>query len=632
MADRLESLGSKGQQHQLLDEIDKLRGQGIAHYVSLPQIVVCGDQSSGKSSVLEAISGIAFPTKDNLCTQFATEVILRRAPAFGIAVSIVPHQDRTEESRKQILGFRETLKSVQDLTALFKKAKAVMGIQDADKASSSAFSNDILRLEISGPEKPHLTIVDLPGLIHTANKGQTLADVTLVTNLVRSYMENSRSVVLAVVSAKNDIANQIVLNIAKEVDPGGCRTIGIITKPDTLPSGSESELGFVELAQNKNIDFRLGWHVVMNRDYERRNTTTEERDAAEACFFSGGVWKGLPRRVVGIASLRGRLSQVLLDQIKAELPGLIQDIQGGVDQCKSDLAKLGVSRESLAQQRQFLSRISQSFQAITRAATNGHYSDVFFGDPTTDYGYSIRLGAVVQNLNRAFSCVMDTQGKSRRVVQNAANTESGDISREAFIDEILGLLERTRGAELPGMYNPMIVGDLFFQQSKPWESLARSHVKDVWQAVKHFVDKLISSLTDDVTMDCILQEVVWPVMDRKLKEVNLKLDEILAPHKHGHPITYNHYFTESIQIARQEFYQQSVVAKINSLIPPSLRTTFTQASTVSDLGIGVVKTSKLLETLSSRTEADMDRHACSEILVCVEAYYKASSTTYLYQH
>jgi hypothetical protein len=61
------SLQSKDHE-ELLDIIDHLRGQGISRYIDLPQLIVCGDQSSGKSSVLEAVSGLRFPTKDNLCT------------------------------------------------------------------------------------------------------------------------------------------------------------------------------------------------------------------------------------------------------------------------------------------------------------------------------------------------------------------------------------------------------------------------------------------------------------------------------------------------------------------------------------------------------------------------------------
>ncbi|KAI1159503.1 P-loop containing nucleoside triphosphate hydrolase protein [Nemania serpens] len=74
----------QNEDHQnILDVIDTLRSQGIGRYVDLPQIIVCGDQSSGKSSILEAISGLSFPTKDNLCTRFATELILRRSPESG---------------------------------------------------------------------------------------------------------------------------------------------------------------------------------------------------------------------------------------------------------------------------------------------------------------------------------------------------------------------------------------------------------------------------------------------------------------------------------------------------------------------------------------------------------------------
>lgn len=87
---KLEDLQTQGQ-IELLDVIDALRAEGLSEYTALPQLIVCGEQSSGKSSVLEAISGVRFPRKDTLCTRFATEVILHRATDESIAVSLVSH-------------------------------------------------------------------------------------------------------------------------------------------------------------------------------------------------------------------------------------------------------------------------------------------------------------------------------------------------------------------------------------------------------------------------------------------------------------------------------------------------------------------------------------------------------------
>jgi len=242
----VDSLRSKGEA-SLLDAIDLLRCQGISHYVSLPQLIVCGDQSSGKSSVLEAISGIPFPTRDNMCTRFATEVILRRAATAGVSVAIVPSEEsRTDAERQSLQNFHEPLTTIEDLPALIEKAKIAMGLTEMTKA----FAKDVLRVEISGPDRPHLTIVDLPGLIHAENKLQTTADVNTVQQMVRSYMANRRSIILAVVSAKNDYPNQIVLKMARDVDGKGHKTLGIITKPDTLPVGLESETSFANLARN----------------------------------------------------------------------------------------------------------------------------------------------------------------------------------------------------------------------------------------------------------------------------------------------------------------------------------------------------------------------------------------------
>lgn len=620
-------------QLKLLDEVDKLRSQGISHYLSLPQLVVVGDQSSGKSSVLGAISGITFPTKDELCTCFATEVILRKATSVTITVNIIPSKNRTPAEEAKLKGFNKTLGDLEEFEAVVDKAKEAMGISD----TAGAFSNDVLRVEISGPDKPHLTIVDLPGLIHSENKKQSAADVKLVWGMVRAYMENKRSIILAIISAKNDYANQAILKLAKEIDSGGTRTLGVITKPDMLPVGSESERSFVGLSKNEDIVFRLGWHIVRNRNYEERNESNETRDANEAAFFSEGIWKNLARTMVGIKTLRTRLSKVLLDQIKAELPDLVLEIENNLEDCETKLAKLGTKRTTIEEQRFFLLKIGQSFQALAKAAVGGAYDDAFFGDSSSDLDYSKRLRAVVQNLNLDFADTMRESGQHRQICEertreNEEDLEEGRaITRADFEAEILLQLKSSRGRELPGMFNPMIVGEIFRQQSRPWGEIASDHAHGVWEAVKTFLGlalgtcsqrqgllnryrngnadkKSIGALTDEDTVDGLFREIIEPLMRERLKNLDLRMEEVLLPYIHGHPITYNHYFTETIQAIRQQrqedMFKNRLSRKFGSPLPKSLAIT------------------DLVSTVTAPSEANMDKFACSEILLCMEAYYK----------
>ena len=107
---------------KLLDDIDRLRAQGINQYVELPQIVVVGDQSSGKSSVLDAISGVRFPANDGLCTRFATEVVLRRSSLESASVKILPKPGTTGERKLKLEGFQRNHATHLEVPKLIQEA------------------------------------------------------------------------------------------------------------------------------------------------------------------------------------------------------------------------------------------------------------------------------------------------------------------------------------------------------------------------------------------------------------------------------------------------------------------------------------------------------------------------------
>ncbi|KAJ4367254.1 hypothetical protein N0V85_009141 [Neurospora sp. IMI 360204] len=615
----LKELASKDQL-QLLDSIDRLRRQGINKLVSLPQIIVCGDQSSGKSSVLEAISGVAFPVKSNLCTRFPTELVLRRTPTQSARVTIVPHESNPETQRAALLNFREKLSGFDGLSDIIEKAKGVMGISPHGKS----FSRDILRVEVTGPDRPHLTVVDLPGLIHTETKYQSSSDVAMIQEIVQDYMRQSRSVILSVISAKNDFANQIVLKMVREADPEGQRTLGIITKPDMLVPGSENELQYVALARNQEIVLRLGWHVLRNRDSEREDGDQESRDATEAQFFDQGVWLDLPRSSVGVKTLRTRLSKLLLRQIAAELPSLMTEVGLKYHSCTEQLDALGEPRVSEHDQRLYLFQVGQEFSTLVKSSVDATYNHAFFEDAKTDKGYRQRIRAIVQNKNEDFATTITVRGHYRQIYpdqvpKDAAMTPGHPIpiTEQEFLDHIEKLMRRTRGRELPDTFSPMIVADLFLEQSRPWEAIARSHVEDAWKAAQDFLDLVIDYLTDEPAYRALKQEIFDPAMKGILNEMNAKIAELLKPHQSGHPITYNQDFVTALRTARKD----RMVKDPSKIIAEFFRvSSLSQPVTIN----GAYNLEFLAQAISDCTPLEMKHFAAKEALDCLNAYYKVA--------
>ncbi len=599
----------------LLDIVDLLRSKGLSRFVDLPQIIVCGDQSSGKSSALEAISGMSFPSKDNLCTRFATELILRRAPEAGVDICIIPGPERSDEEKQRLVAFGYTgTTEGLDIGPVVDDAKSVMGLN----GNTKAFSTDILRIEISGPLQPHLTMVDLPGLFLAGNKDQSQEDAALVKALVLSYMKKPRTIILAVVSAKSDFALQQVTQHARALDPKGIRTLGLITKPDTLDQGSDSERFYVELAQNKDVKFHLGWHVLRNRNYAERGDSTAGRDTAEADFFSNGIWTSLKPTQLGVAALRVRLSQVLHNQILKQLPGVLTDVTAGRQDCQHTLARLGTARAGTTEQRRYLLAISARFSSLVGAAVDGTYTDAFFRAQRDK-----RLRAVVQNTLTDFAEDMRLRGHAIVITEDRDINDNADdgnqdtnqprcISRSAYIKEVKALMKESRGRELPGTYNPLIVTELFSEQCKPWQGKVRSLVDRVFNAASITIESILQHIADGQTAEALLHAIVRPTMENIKKELTGKTDETMEPYISGHPITYNHYLTDNVQKAQARRSRQQLEERLKSFFDME-NLPYNNAVYCNPL--------QLLNNLAAHVEPDMDTYSCSIAIDMMEAYY-----------
>ena len=635
------------EQRRVLDTVADVRKCGLDSILSLPQLVVCGDQSAGKSSVLEALTEIPFPRNDNLCTRYATEIILRRATVNSLTIKIIPDTLRPSAEQAALQQFKESITELGDLPRIMDVAKAAMDAQGNHSTGSKpkAFLRDILSIEIEGPSRPQLTLVDIPGLIQTDTKGVTKDDVQLVSQITDQYISRSRTICLAVVSASNDYSNQKILSKVRDVDPDGQRTLGIITKPDIPPAGSGSETGFIELARNEDVKFSLGWHVLKNREYKQRDYSLEQRKAAEDEFFRTTNWKTLPDHCRGIDALRTRLSHLLFEHVKEELPKLREDLENALTTATHQLDIMGDPRSKPSECKAYLSKLSLGYFQTCKAAVDGHYEGEYFisnTDGTFDLTSSPtirRMRAVVQHMNAQFAENMRINGHKYQVdMSGQANTPPRLTSMSAWLgkssvskpispqilnrDEALEWARcvqvRTRGRELVGNFNPLLVGELFWEQSSNWQGLARQYVEDVEGICNKFLKILLEDKCPKDIVFRLRQSLVQDALKVRYDSALEELGRIMEDNK-SYPINYNHYYTETINERRQKRQKASLAQAIEGATKhqrlDGCQSNHTSAS---------IDVNRAIEAYSKSIDPDMENFGCEEALDCVFAIYEVS--------
>ncbi|KAL2310357.1 hypothetical protein Nmel_002006 [Mimus melanotis] len=251
-----------------IDLVDSLRALGIEKDLSLPAIAVIGDQSSGKSSVLEALSGVALPRGTGIVTRCPLELKLKRLPEG--------------QAWQGKISYRNVTQELQDPSEV---DRAIRQAQDIVAGPRGAISGHLISLEVRSPDVPDLTLIDLPGIARVAVGDQPEDIGDQIKMLLRRHIGCKETVNLVVVPCNVDIATTEALKMAQEVDPTGERTIGILTKPDLVDRGTEEAI--VKILQNRVIPLKKGYMIVKCRGQQdiHNRVTLAAAIQQERAFF-----------------------------------------------------------------------------------------------------------------------------------------------------------------------------------------------------------------------------------------------------------------------------------------------------------------------------------------------------------
>lgn len=378
---------------------DVLGALGQTTELDLPQIVVVGGQSSGKSSVLESIVGRSFlPRGHGIVTRRPLVLQL-----YNTNTSAAPHPQMTNSNINGDDDELSEFDDAQDDQSLNVNVNANTntnnGILDGEEwgeflhqpgkkyysftdirdeivrdtnrlsGSNKGIDPTPIHLKIYSPHVLALTMVDLPGIAKVAVGDQPANIEHQIRDMLLQYIANPNAIILAVTSANTDIANSDALKLVKECDPLGERTLGVLTKLDLMDPGTDAS----DILQNKVIPLRKGYIGVVNRgqlDVES-DLCIREGLEKEKHFFRNHPVYGRDRSLngrLGTDNLAKQLNSILMHHIRECLPDLKTRIANMTHDVQLELEDLGSGSDGGSSHRANLS--GQLLTLLSKFTTN----------------------------------------------------------------------------------------------------------------------------------------------------------------------------------------------------------------------------------------------------------------------
>ncbi|XP_042666921.1 interferon-induced GTP-binding protein Mx-like isoform X2 [Centrocercus urophasianus] len=417
-----------------IDLVDSLRMLGIGNDLTLPAIALIGDQNSGKSSVLEALSGVSLLTDSDVITRCPLELKMKK---------ITPPSEW-----KGVIYYSNMEIQLQNASEV---KEAIRKAQDTVAGTDGNISGELISLEIWSPDVPDLTLIDLPGIARLAMGNQPQDNGQQIKMLLKKYIGCKETIILVVVPCNVDIATTEALKMAKEVDPTGERTLGILTKPDLVDKGTEEAV--LKIMRNEVIPLRKGYMIVkchgqqdINDNLSLASAIQQERQFFETHKHFSIL---LDENKATIPHLANKLTNELVGHIAKTLPAMEIQIHDVLQQAKKELQKYSQSTHKTDREKMlFLAGLIKVF--------NEDISQAMYGKESW-FGNEIRL---FPKIRREFH----TWGV--KVLESTAKVEEIIRSKASKYEHLY------RGREFPGFISYWIFEDIIKEQISKLEEPA----------------------------------------------------------------------------------------------------------------------------------------------------------------
>ncbi|NP_001093354.1 dynamin 2 L homeolog [Xenopus laevis] len=301
-------MGNRGME-ELIPLVNKLQDAfssiGQACNLDLPQIAVVGGQSAGKSSVLENFVGRDFLPR-------GSGIVTRRPLILQLIFSKTEYAEFLHCKSRKFTDFDEVRQEIEAET------ERVTG-------SNKGISPVPINLRVFSPNVLNLTLIDLPGITKVPVGDQPHDIEYQIKDMILQFISRDSCLILAVTPANTDLANSDALKMAKEVDPQGLRTIGVITKLDLMDEGTDAK----DILENKLLPLRRGYIGVVNRsqkDIDGKKDIRAALSAERKFFLSHPGYRHIAERM-GTPHLQKSLNQQLTNHIRDTLPALRNKLQ-----------------------------------------------------------------------------------------------------------------------------------------------------------------------------------------------------------------------------------------------------------------------------------------------------------------